>query len=173
MEMSMLRTSLAAIGAIAFALAAISWATAQTKIGDLRIEHPWSRATPGGAKVAAGYLTITNTGTSPDRLVGGSSPNAGKVEVHEMSMNNNVMTMRPLQGGLPIEPGKSVTLAPSGYHLMFQDLKSPLKQGSKFTATLQFEKAGAVDITFDVRGVGASGSDHEHGSMQDHSMPGH
>lgn len=169
------RTSLSAIVAIAFAIAAISSATAQTKIGDLRIEHPWSRATPGGAKVAAGYLTITNTGTSPDRLVGGSAPNAGKVEVHEMAMNDNVMTMRPLQGGLLIEPGKTVTLAPSGYHLMFADLKSPLKQGSKFTATLQFEKAGAVDVSFDVRGVGAQAptSDHDHGSMQDHSMPGH
>jgi copper(I)-binding protein len=177
MEMLMFRTSLATI--VFLTTASISSASAQsTKIGDLRIEHPWSRATPAGAKVAAGYLTITNTGTNPDRLVGGSYANASKVEVHEMAMNDHVMRMRPLQGGLLIEPGKSVTLAPSGYHLMFVDLKSPLKQGSKITATLQFEKAGNIDVTFDVRGVGArapeSGSaDHDHGPMQDHGMPGH
>ena len=60
-------------------------------VGDLQIDHPWSRATPPGAQVAAGYLGITNKGTSPDRLLGGSSPAAGKVEVHEMAMKDDVM----------------------------------------------------------------------------------
>ena len=87
---------------------------------------------------------ITNNGTSPDRLIGGSSPAAGKIEIHEMAMKDNVMTMRPVTGGLPIEPGKSVTLAPGGYHLMFVNLKSPLKQDSELKATLDFEKAGKV-----------------------------
>jgi periplasmic copper chaperone A len=145
------------MGAALLAVAAcITPASAQQiKVGNLQIEHPWSRATPAGAKVGAGYLVIKNIGTTPDRLVGGSTAVAAKVEIYEMTMKDNVATMRPTSGGLPIEPGKTVTFAPGSYHLMFVDLKSPLKQGQKVTATLEFEKAGKVDVTFDVQAVGA------------------
>jgi copper(I)-binding protein len=129
----------------------------EVKAGDLVISQAWSRATPGGAKVGGGYLTIENKGSAPDRLIGGSAAVAGKVEVHEMSMNKGVMTMRPLENGLTIEPGKTVKLAPGGYHLMLTDLKSPLKRGEKVPLTLEFEKAGKVKVTFDVEGVGAQG----------------
>src|ERR1700712_4642637 len=125
------------------------------KAGDLVISQAWSRATPGGAKIAGGYLTIENKGTAPDRLIGGSGDMRGKVEVHEMAMNNGVMTMRPLDKGLAIEPGKTVKLAPGGYHLMMFDLKGPLKQGEKVPVTLEFEKAGKVNLSLDVQGVGA------------------
>ena len=127
----------------------------EVKAGDLVITQAWSRATPGGAKIGGGYLTIENKGSAPDRLIGGSADIAGKVEVHEMAMNNGVMTMRPLDKGLTIEPGKTVKLAPGGYHLMMFDLKSPLKQGDKLPVTLEFEKAGKVTVSFDVQGVGA------------------
>jgi copper(I)-binding protein len=133
------------------------------KAGDLVISQAWSRATPNGAKIAGGYLTIENRGAAPDRLIGGSGDIAGKVEVHEMSMNNGVMTMRPLDKGLAIEPGKTVKLAPGGYHLMMFDLKGPLKQGEKVPVTLEFEKAGKVNLSLDVQGVGAQapgGMDH-------------
>ena len=110
------------------------------------ISQVWSRATPGGAKIAGGYLTIENKGSAPDLLIGGSGDFAGKVEVHEMAMNNGVMTMRALDKGLAIEPGKTVKLAPGGYHLMLMDLKSPLKQGDKVPLTLEFEKAGKVKL---------------------------
>jgi copper(I)-binding protein len=136
------------------------------KAGDLVITQAWSRATPGGAKIAGGYLTIENKGTAPDRLIGGSGDVAGKVEVHEMAMTNGVMTMRHLDKGLTIEPGKAVKLAPGGYHLMLMDLKSPLKQGDKTPITLEFEKAGKVKLSLDVQGVGAQapggagGNDH-------------
>jgi periplasmic copper chaperone A len=145
------------IGAAILATAACIPPTSaqEIKIGSLQIEHPWSRATPAGAKVGAGYLVIKNTGTTPDRLVGGSTSAAARVEIHEMTMKDHVATMRPMTGGLPIDSGKTVTFAPGGYHLMFVDLKSPLKQGGKLTATLEFEKAGKVDITFDVQAVGA------------------
>lgn len=138
----------------------------EAKAGDLVITQAWSRATPGGAKIAGGYLTIENKGTSPDRLVGGSGDFAGKVEIHEMAMNNGVMTMRPLDKGLTIEPGKTVKLAPGGYHLMLMDLKKPLKQGEKVPLTLEFEKAGKVTLSLDVQGVGAqapAGADHPAG----------
>jgi copper(I)-binding protein len=127
------------------------------KAGDLVITQGWSRATPGGAKIGGGYLTIENEGSTPDRLIGGSADIAGKVEVHEMAMNNGVMTMRPLDKGLTIEPGKTVKLAPGGNHLMMFDLKGPLKQGDKLPVTLEFEKAGKVQVSLDVQGVGAQG----------------
>jgi len=127
----------------------------EVKAGDLVITQAWSRATPGGAKVAAGYLTIENKGSTPDRLIGGSADVADKVQVHEMTMNKGVMTMRPLDQGLTIEPGKIVKLAPGGYHLMILDLKSPLKRGDKVPVTLDFEKAGKVKLSLDVQAAGA------------------
>jgi copper(I)-binding protein len=125
------------------------------KAGDLVISQAWSRATPGGAKVAGGFLTIENKGTTADRLVGVSADIAGKADVHEMATDNGVMKMRALDKGLVIDPGKTVKLAPGGYHLMLQELKGPLKQGDKVPVTLQFEKAGKVAVSLDVQGVGA------------------
>ena len=145
-----------------FALAALSAVVIaapvradDVKAGDLVISQAWSRATPGGAKVAGGFLTIENKGSAPDKLVAVSAEIAGKTEVHEMAMDNGVMKMRPLDKGLVIEPGKTVKLAPGGYHLMLQDLKGPFKEGEKVPVTLQFEKAGKVAVSLDVQGVGA------------------
>src|ERR1700720_1354743 len=145
------------------------------KAGDLVITQAWSRATPGGAKVAGGYLIIQNKGPAPDRLIGGSADVADKVQVHEMATTNGVMKMRPLDKGLSIEPGKTVKLAPGGYHLMLLDLKSPLKQGDKVPVTLEFEKAGKVKLSLDVQGVGAQGPagvGSTGGHMDTKKMPG-
>src|SRR5262249_27581062 len=139
-----------------FAAALTAPAGAQeVKAGDLVITQAWSRATPGGAKVAGGYFTVENRGTAPDRLIGGSADIAGKFEMHEMAMVNGVMKMRPIEKGLEIEPGKTVKFAPGGYHLMLEELKGPLKQGDKVPVTLQFEKAGKVAVTLDVQALGA------------------
>ena len=158
--------------ACAAALLALSGGSSQAqevKAGDLVIMQPWSRATPGGAKIAGGYLTIENKGTAPDRLTAASGDIAGKVEIHEMAMNNGVMTMRPLEKGLEIEPGKTVKLAPGGYHLMLMELKNPLKQGEKVPLELQFEKAGKVAVSLDVQGVGAQAPSGGHDMKPDHS----
>jgi copper(I)-binding protein len=163
--MKNIMNTLAGVAAL-FALADAPAQAQEVKAGDLVITQPWSRATPAGAKVAGGYLTIENKGAAPDRLVSGAGDVAGKVEIHEMAMNNGVMTMRPLDKGLVIEPGKTVKLAPGGYHMMLMDLKQPLKQGDKVPVTLEFEKAGKVALSLDVQGVGAqapAGSDHSGG----------
>jgi copper(I)-binding protein len=133
--------------------------------GTLKIAHPWARATPKGAPVGGGYLSITNTGTEPDRLIGGSSPVSKQFEVHEMSMDRGVMKMRPVGGGLVIEPGKTVTLKPGGLHVMFVGLNKGLKQGEKIPATLEFAKAGKVQVEFLVEGMGAT-----HDSDAGHDM---
>jgi copper(I)-binding protein len=127
------------------------------KLGDLTVTSPWTRATPGGAKIAGGYLKITNNGTSADRFVGAKSEPTDHVEIHEMSMSDGVMKMRPLPNGLEIKPGQTVELKSGGYHLMFMDLKRPLKQGDSFKATLQFEKAGSLEVSFNVNALGATG----------------
>jgi copper(I)-binding protein len=142
----------------------------EVKAGDLVITQAWSRATPGGAKIGGGYLTIENNGSAPDRLIGGSADIAGSIQLHEMTMNNGVMTMRPLDKGLAIEPGKIVKLAPGGYHLMLFDLKGPLKQGDKLPVTLEFEKAGKVKLSFDVQGMGAQAPAGEGGSVGQPNM---
>lgn len=129
------------------------------KLGALEIGQPWSRATVPGAKVAAGYMTIKNTGAQDDRLVSVTAAIVPKAEIHEMTMDSsNVMTMRPVEGGLAVPAGGSVELSPKGYHVMFIGLTSPIKEGDKVKATLTFEKAGSVDVEFAVGGMGA---DHE------------
>ena len=145
------------------------------KAGDLVISQPWSRATPGGAKIGGGYVTIENKGSAPDRLMSASGDFAGRVEIHEMAIKDGVMTMRQLDKGLVIEPGKTVKLAPGGYHLMLMDLKAPLKQGDRLPVTLEFEKAGKVTLSLDVQGVGAPGpaAPHGGGKTEMQKMDGH
>jgi periplasmic copper chaperone A len=126
------------------------------KLGALEIETPWAPAVPKGSRVAAGYLTIKNTGSEPDRLVGVSSPIAGKIEIHQMSMDKGIMSMRPLPSGLEIKPGTTVEFKPSSLHLMIMGLKQPIEKGKPFKASLNFEKAGPVDVEFMVEGIGAS-----------------
>ena len=156
----LLRSFEGRLGIAVFALALL-FASAQSvfahefKVGDIEIGHPWSRATPAGAKVAGGYLTITNTGSSPDRLLSISSDIAAKAELHEMGVKDGVMTMRPVTGGLEIPAGGKVTLGPGSYHVMFMDLKQPPREGEMFAATLTFEKAGAVTVKFAVQAIGS------------------
>jgi copper(I)-binding protein len=130
--------------------------SATFKLGHLTVTSPWTRVTPGGAKIAGGYLKITNNGASADRFTGAKSDTADRVEIHEMSMSDGVMKMRPLPNGLEIKPGETVELKSGGYHLMFMDLKQPLKQGDTLKATLQFEKAGSLDVNFNVNALGAT-----------------
>jgi hypothetical protein len=126
------------------------------KVGDLVVAAPWTRATPGGAKIAGGYLKITNNGKLPDRLISATSSGADRVEIHEMSMTGGVMKMRPLADGLTIKPGDTVELKPGDFHVMFMDIKQPLKQGDALKATLKFEKAGTLDVSFNVNAMGAT-----------------
>ncbi|SEE06789.1 hypothetical protein SAMN05444161_4768 [Rhizobiales bacterium GAS191] len=139
---------------------------AEFTLGALRIKGLWMRATPKGATVAGGYLSITNTGTEPDRLVDVASDVAGSVEVHEMNMSGGVMTMRPVPAPLEVKPGATLELKPGGYHVMFTKLKQGLSEGDKVKATLVFEKAGKVEIEFPVGGLTATGA----GQMPDHKM---
>lgn len=147
-----------ALAAAAMALAGTAASAHDFTVGPLKIGHPWTRATPAGAKVAGGYLSIQNTGSAADRFTGGSSEIAGRVEVHEMSVKDGVMTMRPLEAGVEVKPGEKVELKPGGYHIMFLDLKRQLKQGEKVKSTLTFEKAGTVEVEFVVDAVGARSS---------------
>ena len=137
------------------------------KAGGISVEAPWSRATPGGAQVAGGYLKITNGGKDADRLTGGSFPNAARFEIHEMKTEGGVMTMRPVAGGLEIKPGETVEFKPGGYHLMFMGLKGSLKEGQTVKGTLVFEKAGTLAVEYRVGPIGGSapaagGHQHQH-----------
>jgi copper(I)-binding protein len=130
-------------------------AAQSVKLGALTITAPWTRATPGGAKVAGGFMTITNAGSMPDRLIGGTFPMAGRFEVHEMAVTDGVMRMRELAKGLEIKPGETVELKPGGYHVMFMELKEQIREGQPITGTLVFEKAGTVTISYRVAPIGA------------------
>ena len=138
---SALALALALVGAAAPALAQ------EFKAGDITIDKAWSRATPKGADVGAGYLTIHNNGATPDKLTGGSADFAA-VEIHEMKTENGVMKMRELKDGLNIPAHGTVRLAPGGYHIMFTHLTKPLVKGETVDgdAHLRARRAGGGAI---------------------------
>lgn len=124
---------------------------------DVAVGQAWSRATPKGAKVAGGYLTIENHGAEPDRLLSASSPAAAKLEIHQMIMQDGIMAMRPLHDGLAIPADAMVTLAPGGDHIMFVGLTAPFEEGQRLPVSLNFARSGKIDTIFEVGSVGAKG----------------
>jgi copper(I)-binding protein len=130
---------------IAAPLTQASAAVSMMVVREARIRLP-----PPGAPTAAGYAVITNASRQDDRLLGADSPAAASVEIHTMSMAGGIMRMRPVAEGLPIGSGRTVRLAEGGYHLMFISPKRPLTSGQNVAATLRFERAGPVAVTFKV-----------------------
>lgn len=124
-------------------------------VGSLHISQPWARATPKDAANGAGYMTITNKGTAPDRVNCVSDDASVQCQIHSMTMEGGVMKMRPVEGGLEIKPGETVTLKPGGFHMMFVNLKHPLVQGQTVKATLKFDHAGTVDVDYPIAAIGA------------------
>ena len=163
----MRKSVFSAVAVAAVFLASFSTSAHDFKVGSLKIDHPWARPTPAGAKVGGGFLKITNEGTEVDRLVSGSSPAARTFEIHEMKHEGGVMKMRALERGLEIKPGETVELKPGGLHVMFIDLNAPLKEGEIVKGELVFEKAGKVQVEYKIE-RGASG----HGAHQHHQHTG-
>lgn len=138
------------------------------KAGSVSIQGPWARATAPGAAVGGGFMVLENAGAD-DRLLGASSPVSASVELHTMSMENNVMRMREVPA-IDLPAGKRVDLRPGGLHLMFIDLKAPLKVGEPFPVKLRFEKAGEVELMMSVESMGAMGGP-AGGGMHQQGMP--
>jgi copper(I)-binding protein len=130
------------------------------KLGSIEITTPWTRATAPTARTGGGFMTITNKGTTADRLVSARSNASDKVEIHEMQMDGSVMRMRELAKGLEIPPGATVMLKPGSYHIMFMELKAPLAKDTKVPVTLVFEKAGSIDLQLNVQAIGAMPQGH-------------
>jgi periplasmic copper chaperone A len=150
----------------AFALFATAAFPKDYKFGALEIGHPWSRATPKGARTAAGYMVIKNTGSTADHLIAGALAGTASGQVPETTTDNGVMKMRPVSGGLEIKPGESVELRPESFHLMFTGLTAPLVKGQTVKGTLTFENAGSVAVEYTIEGTGASAaSDMDHMNM--------
>ncbi|MDP3295823.1 MAG: copper chaperone PCu(A)C [Nevskia sp.] len=130
-------------------------ASSETKVGDLLIRSARSRETPTAGGTGVGFMTISNDGSEDDRLVAISSEAATSVEIHQMSMADGQMQMRAVSDGLAIPAGKTVELAPGGYHLMLIGLSQALVAGQTVKLELQFEKAGKVSIELPIAALGA------------------
>lgn len=118
--------------------------------GDLTVTGAFSRATLPNAKTAGGFLVIENAGQTPDRLLGASTEGAKKTEIHEMKMEGDVMKMAKLADGLEIPAGSTVTLEPGGYHVMMMGIVQPLRPNECLAVTLQFEKAGDLEVMLSI-----------------------
>ena len=127
--------------------------------GELQIRHPWARATPPGTTVGVGYFEIRNTGKEPDRLLSATSPAARQVEMHVSEHAGEVARMRQLRA-FEVPARERLTLEPNGAHLMLVDLVQPLKKGERFPMKLRFERAGEIDIEFEVQELGSRHSRH-------------
>lgn len=158
MELKMRRRIV--LAALALALVPAGASAQQTTtvkeflVGPIKITQPWTRVTPDASTVAGGFMKITNTGATPDTLVGGTALISHKFEVHEMVMDSGVMKMRELKPGLVIKPGETVELRPGSFHVMFIDLKQQIKLGQPFTGTLVFDKAGTIVIQYAIEPFG-------------------
>jgi copper(I)-binding protein len=124
-------------------------------VGSIHITDAWARATPKGASTGAAYMTLTNNGTASDRVSCVASDASAQCQIHTMAMEDGVMKMRPVDGGLEIKPGETVTLKPSAFHVMLLGLKHPLEQGTTLKLTLKFEKAGTIDVDYPIAAIGA------------------
>jgi copper(I)-binding protein len=150
------------LGSLSLVAASPVMAHHDVKLGTLTINHAWTRATPGGARVGGGYMRIRNDGPVADRLIGGTMEAAGRVEIHEMAVVDGIMRMRELPTGLEIPATGSVELRPGGYHVMFLDLTRPLRQGDKLKGTLRFANAGSANVEYEVGALGAGPDGHTH-----------
>src|SRR5690606_34110890 len=130
----------------------------------IEVENPWIRATPPGARMAAGYAVLRNAGTTPDRLVSGQAPGrADRVETHVTQRDGEGLPMGEVPG-YEIPAGGRFELEPGGAHLMFIDIARPFREGETVPVTLRFEKAGDVKVEFRVTRTGPShGHGHGHG----------
>ncbi|MDF1584931.1 copper chaperone PCu(A)C [Marinimicrococcus flavescens] len=133
-------------------------------VGDLRIDHPWSRATSASQANGVAYAVIENRGEAADRLVSASAEVASKVEIHNNILDDKgVVRMRQVEGGIEIPAGGKLELKPASYHIMMMGLQAPLAEGQRFPLVLTFEKAGetTVEVQVDAAVKGAAGG---HGS---------
>ncbi|HET7791956.1 MAG TPA: copper chaperone PCu(A)C [Rhizobacter sp.] len=147
------------LAALAFACAAALAHAHSFTLGDLKIGHPYARATVAGQPTGGAFLSVENHGRADDRLLAASAEVAKAVELHTMSMEGDVMRMRQVEAiDLPV--GKAVALKPGGLHIMLMGLKAPLKEGDKFPLKLKFEKAGEVTVQVNVEAAAASHEKH-------------
>jgi len=144
------------------AMADTSASAGVVKVGELELSQASTKAMLPGQPVGGGFVTIRNTGTSDDRLVSVSSPLAGRAEIHEMAMANDVMKMRKLNDGIVVPAGQTVELSPGGLHFMFFNVKKPFAEGDKVPVTLTFEKAGEVSIELPVGPANPGEAKHNH-----------
>lgn len=156
-------------------LSSPAWAHKE-KSEHLTISHPWSRATASSQKVGAVFMTITTNGSNEDRLIGAQSPDAETAQIHGHTMVNDVMRMRPVDG-VAIPADSEAVLEPGGFHIMLIGLKAPLFEETVIPLTLEFEKAGKVEIEVVIEAAGArqpsGGAKPASGGNQDGQPGGH
>ena len=159
--------ALAAIVSLAAVTAPFTVGAHDYKVGELKIDHPWSRATPGAITTGAVYLIVTAQGDTPDRLIAVETPRAAKAELHTMTMDGDVMRMRQISA-IEVNPGEPAVLKPGGLHIMLIGLTAPMREKERFPLTLTFEKAGKVEVQIAVEAAGAR--DAGHGDHSTHGM---
>ena len=175
--MRMLSIAAAALLGIGLAIGGLPAQAQDYTHGALSINDPWARASAGPARAGAAFMTLSNSGTEDDRLLSASAEVSEAVELHSHMMQDGVMRMRPVEGGIVVPAGGTADLAPGGLHVMFLGLKAPFKEGERFPLTLTFENAGSITVEVAVQGVASmgpgAGAGHGAGHGGGHGAGGH
>jgi copper(I)-binding protein len=129
--------------------------------GTVTVSAPWTRAAGAGG-TGAGFMTLRNTGSAPDRIVAVRSPAARAAELHTHIREGDVMRMRPV-AAIDLPAGQEVRLQPGGQHIMLVQLTGPLRQGERVLVTLVLERGGEIEVQLPVESAGARApSAHQH-----------
>ncbi len=156
-----------ALAGTVFSLFAVHAAMAgDYQVGNIKLDDLWVRASVPGQVNGAGYLEIDNKGSVEDKLIAVESAASKRIELHTIINENGVAKMREVQGGIPISPKGKTNLKPGGYHVMFIQLNGPFKVGEKVDAVMKFEKAGVVNVQFNVKPA-----TYNPGTAGEHGMP--
>ncbi len=145
-----MKRALAVLGIIAF-MTAVLVACQPSPVGPrIKISDAWGRPSPLEEGNAAVYMLIRNTGSEDDRLIGASSEAAEVVELHDMTMENDVMKMFQVEY-MELPAGGSLELKPGGKHIMFIHLREMFEVGQKVRLVLEFEKVGKISVEAEIR----------------------
>lgn len=124
--------------------------------GDIQVVEAWARAigdleATGARRATAAYITLANTGTEPDRLTAATGDVAQAIEIHRTQVEDGVMRMRQVEGGVVLEPGETAEMRPGGLHVMLVGVTRSLHPGDRFTLDLELERAGRLPVEVEVR----------------------
>jgi periplasmic copper chaperone A len=134
-------------------------AFATTAHAEIRVTQPYAQVVRDNAPVASAYMTLHNTGSQDDELIGVSSTAAGHVELHNTTVDDNGVARMSSIPGIGVAAGETVSLEPGEKHIMLMQISEPISEGDEIYLTLKFAQSPDQTIKFTVQNAGKKRSE--------------